>query len=287
VPILKEFRMVVDEIYRFIEPNADKVDIPELFKEFETELIHGVQRQLFQKRVYKPTLRLSGIGKCLRGQAYTVAGYPKKDINPRTKITFLMGDIVEALIVLLAKHAGVILTDEQLEVKLNGVVGHIDGIVEFGGKRYLFECKSMSSFSFDKFKREGMGNDFGYVSQANSYAYALGLDGIVWVGMNKNTGHLHEEVRAVDAALAEKTVEDINILRACKDPKELPQFSTVAETWYKKETGNQILPFQCSYCDHNEVCWDGVTKYERKGKIKHYAGKIIHGPATEGGRIIK
>ena len=280
--------MIVDKIQKYLTPNEDKDVNSTWLDECVEEIKASLLKQLFTKKENRPTLRLSGIGKCLRQQAYTIHNYPKKDLTPRNKLVFLMGDIIEAVVVLLAKHSGVELIDEQKEVEFDNIKGHKDGSVLDKDKKYTFECKSMASAGFDFFKRDGMTDDWGYVSQSNSYAAADGDDGIVWVGMNKNTCNLHEEIKDVDHKLTKTTKENIQRLKDCTSPDEFDRKDPILETWYSKPTGNIILPPVCSYCDYNETCWAGkVTKYLRGGKIKHYVGKIKHGKWTAGGEVIK
>jgi hypothetical protein len=288
--------MIVDKILQFIGPNTDKVLIDELLYEFRDEISYAITRQLFRKREEKASLRLSGIGKCLRGQAYTMHGHKPNQPAPQAKMKFLYGDIVEALVVILAKHAGVLLSDEQKEVHLEDVMGHIDGIVLHDDIKYLFECKSMSEQSFKRFVQVGMSDDpFGYVSQANSYAYALGLDHIVWVGVCKSTGKMHEEIRKVDTDLAKRTIENIRRLKSCRNPTQFDRFPAKEETFGRKtkkngmdnRTGNILLDTGCGYCNHNRTCWGSeVTLFLRGKTFKHYVGDIVHGEWTAGGRII-
>lgn len=279
--------MLLKQIYEFLDLDEDKSIDPIVMGQFMDDTLNGFKRQLMQKREDRRTLRLSGIGKCLRAQAYSILNYDKDlYLSPRTKMTFLFGDMIEAMLIGLANHAGCDIYDQQREVRLHGIKGHIDGKIERDGKEYIVEIKSMSTASFDMFKRNGMTNDFGYVSQANSYAYAEKCEGIVWLGMNKNTGHLHEEVRPLDVPLAIQTIDNIDRLIDCKVPEEFNRKETILETWYKKPTGNSKLGFVCSYCDFNKVCFGDVTSMVRKGKVSHYIGPVVSCKATEGAKII-
>lgn len=280
--------MLIEKIYEFLDLEQDKPVDEIMMQQYVDDVVHGFKRQVLDSREDKRTLRLSGIGKCLRGQAYNILGYDKDTyLTPRTKMTFLFGDIIEAILINLANHAGCDIYDQQREVVLEGIVGHIDGKVEVDGKEYIVEIKSMSSASFDNFKRNGMSNDFGYVSQANSYAYAEDCVGIVWLAMNKNTGHMHEEVRPVDEVLAQQTIYNIDALRLCKEPEQFQQRPATPETWYKNPTGNMKLDFVCSYCDFNKVCFGNVTTMSRKGKVINYVGNVTSCKANAGGKIIK
>ena len=61
-------------------------------------------------------------------------------------IAFLFGDIVEEVVLFLARAAGHEVTDEQKEIEINGVRGHIDGRVD----GLPVDVKSASSYSYRK-----------------------------------------------------------------------------------------------------------------------------------------
>lgn len=284
--------LIVDKIHKYLDQDTDKEVNEEWLDSCLDNIRLALISQLFSKRKNKPGLRLSSIGKCLRAQAYGLQDIPKKPIGHRQKLTFLMGDIIEELVVLLAKHAEVKLTDEQKEVMFHGVPGHIDGMVD---DNYVFECKSMAEIGFNNFVRSGMDDSFGYLSQLNSYASALGSD-MLWVGWNKNTCHLHEEVCKVDKGLVERTKGNIDKLKANPNPESYPRLDCFKEETFGRKTkangmnnktGNVLLDAPCSYCDYAEACWDGkVTKYLRGGKFKYYVGNIKHGEWSYGGEVI-
>ena len=286
--------MIVEKLDEFLKKDVDRDFDEVLMYNFSSNIVKSMKKQFFKKSWKSTNLYLSGIGKCLRSQAYHMKGLDKPPLTPRSKMTFAFGDLTEEIVVLLLKHAGCVITDEQELVVLNGVRGRIDGILHHKGKRYLFECKSMSDTSFNRFKQVGMSNDFGYVSQANSYAHEMKCDGIIWFAFNKNTGHYHEEVRDIDKDLVTTTVADINALNSCK-PEDFPRPEPVEETFGRtsknrpdNRTGNWEIPIVCQYCDYVEPCYGGeVTKMFRKGKLKLYLGDVVKGEWTKGGKFFK
>lgn len=279
--------MLVEHIREFLQSNDRKVLDPEYTELYQEAVFHALKRQFFDAQEDRRTLRVSSLGKCLRMQAYSVLGYDKCTTpSPRLKMLFHFGDIIEANLIVLLQHAGVEVRDQQLEIECEGVKGHIDGSVALDNN-YLLEIKSMSDYSFKKFKSKGMVDDgFGYVTQANTYAVEGGYDGIIWLAQNKNNSEIHDEVMDIDLELYDRTKDNIATLKACKDPSIFLQYEVEQELWYRKPTGNYILPFQCSTCDFVHHCRGGCTKYERKGKIKHYSGDIVHGDWTKGGKVI-
>ena len=110
-----------------------------------------MREQMENRREYtdKPTLRMSSIGKPTR-RLWMEFNNSKKDTPPKGSllVKFLYGSILEELLIFLTREAGHSVTDEQKEVTLNGVKGHIDCKID--GE--LVDVKSTSDFAFRKFK---------------------------------------------------------------------------------------------------------------------------------------
>lgn len=254
--------MIKEKIYELLGLNEDLPIPEEVFKEFADAVIYGLQRQIFTEREERSTLRLSQIGKCLRQQYYSIMGYEAEPLNPRAKMTFLFGDIIEAVVVALAKASGVELVDQQREVNIDGVKGHIDGIVKDDGNLYLFECKSMSDASFKQLLNKGLTDDFGYLTQCNVYMHALGIGRAFLVAVNKNTGHITEVEIEKDEKLIKNAIDNIKILRQYLAKEEMPErkYEPVDEVKFRKKTGRKILPFNCAYCGYKLHCWDNLIQ---------------------------
>jgi len=253
--------MIKDKIYDLLSLNEDAPIPMEILNEFSQAVVEGFRRQILTEKSEKSNLRLSQVGRCVRQQWYSIKGFDGEPLNPRTRMTFLFGDIIEAVVVALAKTAGVNLFDQQKEVKVLGVKGHIDGIIMDGKKACLFECKSMSDAGFKSLERNGLEDDFGYLTQANLYMHALGLDVGYLVAVNKNTGHIAEVEIHKDYDIINKALSNIKIVRKCLKKDTLPDrsFEATDEIFRNKPTGRKILPVQCAYCPYKEHCWDNIT----------------------------
>lgn len=253
--------MIKDKIYDFINLNEDSPIPPDILESFKADIVHGLERQMFSEKEAKGSLRLSVAGKCPR-QVYFSISRPDlaRPLEPRAKLTFLFGDITEAMIVALAKSAGVNLHSEQETVEFDGVKGHVDGIVtDENGKDYLWECKSMSDISFKMTSTKGIEDTWGYLSQVNVYMDALGLDKAIFTCMNKNTGHLEEITVDKNKKILADAKETIRQVREAEQTGKLPKrkFDFEKEVFRKKPTGRMKLPIQCSYCPYVEKCWKG------------------------------
>lgn len=257
--------MIVEKIDKLLKNGNSLVGL----EDFKNTIEWALKRQL-QRQESKAKLRCSLLGHCPKKIAYMLMGEDKRELQPRARVTFLFGDIIEAIAVTLIKSAsGIELIDQQKEIDFEGVKGHIDGVVIIDNKKYLFECKSMSDFSFRDLQRTGLDNTWGYLTQTNVYLEALGLNEAILFAINKNTGAFDEVLIKKDFKIIEEAKRTIKMIREFEKTGKLPprKFDFVPEFFRKKETGKYILPVQCSYCAYLETCWSGqyekVLRYRR------------------------
>ena len=227
----------------------------ESLKELSEEVARLVSRSLSRNLSDDPertTLRMSNIGKPARQLWYDHNSTPeeREQLTGQTLRKFLMGDLWEALLLWLAKEAGHSVENQQGEVNVDGVVGHIDAVVD----GVVVDVKSASKFGFEKFRKDTLRDDdaFGYYDQLGGYSSALGLDG-AWLAVNKETAALtileapKEELAALD------TKGRIAYMR------EALKSETPPERCYEPvpdgKSGNLKLPVGCSYCPFKFKCW--------------------------------
>ena len=91
-------------------------------------------------------------------------------LSAETKIKFLFGDMLEELLLFLAKEAGHSVEGEQDTVEVAGVKGHRDAIID--GR--IVDCKSASSISFKKFQSNGLRDN-------DPFGMSLSWGLILWV----------------------------------------------------------------------------------------------------------
>jgi len=254
--------MIKEKIYEMLGIDEDLPMPEDIFNQFSNSILYGLQRQVFAKRKDDGGLRLSQIGKCLRQQYFMAKKYPAEKLQPRAKMTFLFGDIVEAIVVALIKSSGINLHSEQKEVCLDEIKGHIDGIITINNKDYLFECKSMSDGNFKKLEAVGLSDDFGYLSQTNSYMHCLNIDKCLLIAVNKNTGHIAEVEINKSEEIVSRIKNDINILKKSLKNNKLPprKYEPVLEKSKGGHTGRMILPIPCSYCAYKNFCWENLQQ---------------------------
>ena len=107
------------------EPNEENLDwIANNLKEI-------LRTRLAEREVVGNPLRFSSLGRPDRQIWYMAnsQGGPQ-ELNAKTYFKFLYGDIIELLVLFLAKEAGHKVEREQEEIEVDGVLGHIDAIID-------------------------------------------------------------------------------------------------------------------------------------------------------------
>lgn len=193
---------------------------------------------------------MSNLGKPLRQLWYELNGFKGEEISGQTYLKFSYGDLCEALVIALVEAAGYKVEGLQKEVEVDGVLGHIDLILN----GVLVDVKSCSSYSFNKFKYGKVFDDdpFGYVAQLSGYAHALNLPA-AWIAIDKVSGEvcvLYMPKEKIDAYDVRQRISTVRSGMAQKEPP---------ERCYSDEpdgkSGNRKLAVGCSYCPFKFECW--------------------------------
>lgn len=232
-------------------------------KEVASQVASDVEAALFKQFDSGPRdtfrLRMSNIGKP-KCQLWFEKNDPedKTPLPPHFLMNMILGDIVEAVFKGLLRAAGVEFKDnDKVTLKLpNGqeINGEYD--MELDGK--IDDVKSASPWSyqnkFASFDTLAEGDSFGYISQLVGYAEAAGKDVGGWWVVNKANG----EFKYVSANGVDKQAE-LDKIQALVDyiDKDEPFercFEPVPETFYRKPTGNMVLPDGCKFCSFKHKC---------------------------------
>lgn len=243
-----------EDIFRLLEEGVTEVSEENVAE--AGDLFMQVLRSRLIKREEKrgeEVIRFSSLGKPDR-QLWYQANMPDKAEKLSGKLLhkFLYGDVIEILLLFLAKEAGHEVTHTQHEVDVDGVKGHtdcqIDGI--------CVDVKSASPYSFGKFKDGSFvfADAFGYVPQLSGYATAL-----------RNTdraGFLVSDKVSGDITFAE--IDSFTIAGNPPAPRiahlrDVVNRNTPPDRCYPDEpegkSGNRKLGVSCSYCPFREECW--------------------------------
>ncbi|RTL05384.1 hypothetical protein EKK58_08280 [Candidatus Dependentiae bacterium] len=213
----------------------------------------------------KPTLRMSNIGTpCKRKLWYYLnTELRTTDLPAGTLLKFAYGDLIEGLLLSLAKAAGHTVEGEQDEIVVDGIVGHRDAVID----GVTIDVKSASTPSFKKFEKNELRVDdpFGYIQQLTGYVYGGKDDPLVtdkkggaFLVMDKTLGHIHLDYYDLTPELSLLPSR----LVATK------MMSTMKTEPYREwepvpdgKSGNMKLPSACSYCDYKWNCWPGLRGF--------------------------
>lgn len=245
---------IPEDIYKLLDEATDHV-VSEDNVEWAGEVFKNLLRVRLSKREQKTgedVLRFSSLGKPDRQLWYDANDSEGAETLPgKTQFKFLFGDVIEVLLLFLAKEAGHSVTNEQMEVTEDGVTGHIDAIID----GVLVDVKSASSYSYEKFKSGGhlFDDPFGYITQLSGYAHKTGCDKAGWLVADKVHGDIQyveldkDYIRGNDPA--KRIAEAKEVIRSSEPPPRC--YPDQAEG----KSENRVLGVGCSYCRHKFKCW--------------------------------
>ena len=188
----KKVDTVVDDIYETLSCLCDSEELvisDEQVEEFG-ERIKKALKSWSTPHKEKTNLRMSIIGRPMRRLWYDLknGNLAHNRTHPSVFIKFLYGHILEELVLLLVKLSGHKVEDEQKEIEVDGVKGHMDCKID--GE--VVDIKTASSFAFKKFLEGTLHDDdpFGYMAQLSGYETAEGTNEGGFLAMNKESGEL-------------------------------------------------------------------------------------------------
>ena len=242
---------LVEDIYKVVKDGANVTE--EQAEEFGKTLSNIVKDRLTERQEgeRKFTLRMSNLGKGAR-QLWYSKNYPNEGetFNGPTLLKFMVGDITEAVLLFLAKVSGHKVTEEQGEVVLEGIKGHIDADID----GITVDVKSASPHAFKKFENGTLvdNDSFGYIEQIAGYSKARDTDG-AFLAMDKVAGTLAYLPFSKDDLSVFNIKGRIEHLKTAMESKVEP------ERCYPDEemgaSGNRKLGVNCSYCGFKKRCW--------------------------------
>lgn len=243
---------LVSDIYQLLQGKV--ISDPAVLEKFGPELGKVLTQRLLSRGEERvPTLRMSSIGRPLRQQWYDLKGFKGEELDGKTLLKFMYGDLIEALVLVLAEAAGHHVEMLQEEIEVDGVKGHIDAVID----GVLVDVKSCSPYSYGKFETGDLftpGNDpFGYVGQLSGYAHALQRNEASFIAINKVLGSICTlPLRRVD-------LDGYDVRGRIAEVRRVVDSDAPPERCYEDEpdgkSGNRKLAVGCSYCGHRFRCW--------------------------------
>ena len=261
----KNIDTLIPDIYNMLEQgvDTDNAEMDKFLDDFASQVREAASIILQEgKREGKTNLRLSQIGKPDRQIWYGVKGVEGQPLSGQTRIKFLMGHLLEAVLIMLTKAAGHSVEAEQEEVTVEGVLGHqdcnIDGV--------LTDIKSASSFAFKKFRDNKLAEDdpFGYIAQISAYATRRGDKEAAFFAIDKNSGELAitkvHDLEMIDANAR------VNYLKGIIDTDTPPPrcYNDVPDG----KSGNRKLTTGCTYCGYKTRCWDNLRAFKYSNGVR-------------------
>ena len=263
---------LIDDIYSSLSPLEIGEDLnlsDDVIEEFG-EKIKDAVRSWSSPHKQTSGLRMSNIGRPARQLWFESRSEDKKTFSAPTLIKFLYGHVLEELVVLLVKLSGHSITDQQKEVSVDGIIGHIDCKID--GE--VVDIKTASNFAFKKFREGTLQNDdpFGYMAQLAGYEAAEGTSDGGFLAINKESGEL--TLYRPGPFSKPNITARISSIKDYLKVDELPPrcYPDVPEG----KSGNRRLGTSCSYCPYKYDCWsdanhgNGLVAYKYASGIKYF-----------------
>ncbi len=281
----KQLDTLVPDIYEILG-NLSKGEPLPITEEALDETMASMKEAILhwatpRKRDTDFTVRMSNVGKPSR-QMWFEKRDPsgRGDVDGATQIKFLYGHILEEIVLMLVRMAGHNVTDEQKEVTVNGIVGHMD--CKINGQ--VVDVKSASKFAFNKFRNGTLAADdpFGYLGQLAGYEKAEGTDEGGFLVINKESGEL--------CMYVPDDLDKPNIDTKINSLLDELKLDTPPEMCYNPEPeglkGNMKLPKGCTWCKYKHECHKDANDGEGLRTFKYSTGfkyltKVVAEPKVD------
>ena len=241
-----------------------KAEMPSyLFDEF-ADLSRKALEKHFTRKEEDFRLRMSNVGKPLCQLQMQAKGVEPEKPSHDFIVRMIIGDMLEALVIVLLKAAKIEVKSQHQKVSLGVGDRQIEGEYDIELDDGIYDIKSVSPFSFttkfnadngyDKIKQS---DSFGYISQGHGYGMAANKPFKGWIAINKTTGEIvFTDSKHTDEEKKEVYSKIYNTSVALLDEKPFERcFTDVEEVYYSKPTGNRTLGIECSYCPYKHDCW--------------------------------
>jgi len=254
----KTLDTLVQDVYALFDPKITHTPNEENLDEFAETIKQILRIRLSQREDVSNPLRFSSLGRPDRQVWYMAQGEAPEELSPKTYYKFLYGDLIEALLLFLVKEAGHSVERQQEEIEVDGVLGHIDAIID----GVVVDVKSASPYGYQKFKNNTIVGDdpFGYIQQISGYSNVLTPGrGPAFLANDKVHGDICVTPVSASITAAYKPEERIAHL------KEVIASDTPPDRCYPDEpdgqSGNRKLGTGCSYCTFRNRCWPDLRTF--------------------------
>ena len=263
---LPELKTLVNDVYSLFNQENHHTPSEENLEAFAENVKELLRQRLAKREPDKNSIRFSNLGKPDRVHWYKANGYEGEAFRPQTLLKFLYGDLIEQLMVFLIKESGHTVEDEQREIELDGILGHIDAIID----GHVADVKSASPFSFQKFEDGSVleKDPFGYVPQISGYENVIRAGRApTFIAFDKVHGDVCVREVPEEAVQANKPAERIAHLKQVITQEEPPK--RCYEPVPDGKSGNMKLGTECSYCEFKKACWPGLRTFLYSNGPRH------------------
>lgn len=281
---------LVEDIYSlmFSKKADDSVDVEAEIEKFG-EAMKDIMKKEFLPKTRKwdgRKLRLSSVGKNDLIQWFSYNGYRGERIKPHTLIKFMYGHMIEEMLLFLVRLTGHEVTDEQKEVSVGGIKGHMDCKID----GTVFDVKSTTKFGLMKFNDGTLAknDDFGYVDQIKAYAHAEGDRKWAWLAMDRDSGKLavleydlNDTEDPMHEHFSGDIEERIEHVKKCVQQEDRPSRCYPPEEDGK--SGNLKLCTTCSYCQYKKLCYPEVRAFHT-GSGPKFLTTVVNVPKNRQGK---
>lgn len=252
-------------------------------------LADGIAKTAYDrfKEPQKPRgyLSLSSVGSpCKRKTWYRINKTEEAaPLNPQLLGLFFYGDLLETLVLALAKAAGHDVQGEQDRLDVHGINGHRDAVID----GVTIDVKSSSRYGMQKFKGHKLRDDdpYGYISQLSSYVYAGRNDPLVtekskgaFLVVQKDSFELCLDTYDFTDEMKDKEKEVRAIKKIVGGPIPSERLAPIPQS---STSENTKLCFSCSGCEYRKSCWPEARVFQYSGGRKEYLVDIVKTPKVE------
>lgn len=270
----KSLDTLVEDIYSVLSPLCENKPI-DISDESIEELGDNLKNIFYswknpEKRNSNFSLRMSNVGKPSRQLWYESRdGGSKESISPPTFIKFLYGHLLEEILLFLVNLSGHTVTDQQKEVNVDGILGHIDSKID--GE--VVDVKTASGRAFNKFLSGTLAEDdpFGYIAQLSGYEESEGTSNGGFLAINKETGEL--------ALYKPEELDKVNIKNRINKIKSDLALDSPPERCYdpvpEGKGGNMKLNKNCNYCPYKFECYSDSNDGKGLRQFQYARGPVF------------
>lgn len=264
----------------FINPEHKVSD--ENLKKFTDSIANSIKGAIEKSgRKHETGLRMSNLGTSDRKLYLDIKNPMPEGNSPALEQRFLYGHVVEALLIFLIREAGHTVENEQREIEVDGVPGHLDMTID----RTVTDAKSTSPYQFFKFNNANAlkNNDtFGYITQIAGYHEAMkdedGIDKDRAAILVQNKSDSEKRLLIFDEMEMPNIPERIRHVKEMLNSPNMPPICH--QPVLDPKTGNAELAKPCKWCRHKFKCFPTMRAFDYANGVK-YLTSVVSTPRVQ------